>query len=55
MTVKIQKNKKDLAQSQSKTSKTVKDIDQDTHDHLETSPQTDTQSPSVQQPGNVDL
>lgn len=56
MPVKIQKKKKDLAQSQSKTSKKVKDIDQidDTHDHLETSPQTDTQSPSAQQ-GNVDL
>lgn len=57
MPVKIQRKKKDLAQSQSKTPKTVKDIDQidDTHDHLETSPQTDTQSPSAQQQGNVDL
>lgn len=57
MPVKIQKKKKDLAQSQSKTSKKVKDIDQidDTHDHLETSPQTDTQSHSAQQQGNVDL
>lgn len=57
MPVKIQKKKKDLAQSQSKTSKKVKTIDQidDTHDHQETSPQTDTQSPSAQQAGNIDL
>ena len=57
MPVKIQKKKKDLAQSQSETSKKVKTIDHidDTHDHLETSPQTDTQSPSAQQQGNVDL